>query len=440
MGVFLGCMLLATVGVGSSVASACTADSQCSTGQWCNETLGSCTAQLANGTAMPTDPPHANPTLNGICTANAATLVCTSGTCDTSDNKCGYANGDGPCTIGNGSMVCRSGACSVNGTCLAAAGTCNVDADCSVSDWCLESTHTCEAKLFNGVSIPNDPPHVSPVLNSVCTAAAGALVCVSGVCDTDNKCGFLNSDGPCNSANGGTVCRSQVCGVDNRCGYPNGSGPCTAGNSGTICRSGVCDPNATCGYANGDGPCTGANASIVCDSGMCSVSQVCEPAGGCVIDADCQSGYSCHSFACVVSSADLSVASGGIAPSTVEAGANVTYTIDVVDAGPDAAASAQFRDTLPAQAMFVSLANPSGWSCVVPTVGQSGVATCSDASLGTGTAPFTLVIQAPVSLDDGSILINSAVVSSSTSDPNTGNDSGTMNVTVYKSIFKNGFE
>ena len=54
--------------------------------------------------AVPTDPAHTNPTLNGTCTATAGrrTLVCVSGVCDANDNKCGYANGDGPCTPANG--------------------------------------------------------------------------------------------------------------------------------------------------------------------------------------------------------------------------------------------------------------------------------------------------------------------------------------------------
>ena len=34
-----------------------------------------------------------------------------------------------------------------------------------------------------------------------CTPAAGALTCVSKVCDTkDNECGYANGDGPCTAS------------------------------------------------------------------------------------------------------------------------------------------------------------------------------------------------------------------------------------------------
>ncbi len=272
----------------------CATDTDCAAGNWCHESApNQCLPTLPNGTAIPTDPPHTGPVLNGTCTPAAGALVCTSGICDTADNrcgllngdgpctavsggvvcrsgvcdpdlKCGYAVGDGPCTAANQGVVCRSGACSVNGLCEPAGG-CNVDADCSGGNWCLESTHVCTPKLPNGAGIPTDPPHVAPTLNGTCTAAAANLVCVSAVCDTnDNKCGLLNSDGPCTVANGGVVC-----------------------------RSGVCDPDLKCGYANGDGPCTAGNGGVVCRSGTCSKNGLCEPAGGCNVDADCTGGNWC---------------------------------------------------------------------------------------------------------------------------------------------------
>jgi hypothetical protein len=278
----------------------CTQDSQCPSGQWCNESGNACTPTLPNGTAIPSDPPHTNPTLNAMCTAQAGTLVCTSGVCDASDNKCGYANGDGscnagnggtvcrsgvcdpdgkcgyangdgPCDAGSGGTVCRSGVCSANGTCMPAGG-CNVDADCSGGKWCQESMHSCMDKLPNGTAMPSDGPHTNPTLDGSCTQAAAMLVCVSAVCDgNDNKCGYLNGDGMCTAGNGG--------------------------NGATVCRSGVCDPDMKCGYADGDGPCTagnGGNGATVCRSGVCSMNGLCEPAGGCNVDADCAADHWCE--------------------------------------------------------------------------------------------------------------------------------------------------
>jgi hypothetical protein len=307
----------------------CTLDAQCSPGFWCDESANACTAKLANGMAVPSDPPHTNPTLNAMCTPAAGALVCTSSVCDAADNKCGYANGDGPCTVTNGATVCRSGACSVNGTCEPAGG-CNVDADCTGGQWCDESMHMCTAKLANGTAVPSDPPHTNPTLNGTCTAQAGALVCTSSVCDTaDNKCGYANGDGPCTVANGGTVCRSGACSVNGTC-EPAGScnvdadcsgglwcdesmhgctpqivnggavpsdpphtnptlnGTCTSQAGALVCQSGVCDTKDNeCGYANGDGPCTASSGGKVCRSSACSTNGVCEPAGGCNVDSDC---------------------------------------------------------------------------------------------------------------------------------------------------------
>lgn len=227
--------------------STCITDADCPPGDWCNESIQTCTPRLANGTPLPVDPAHTNPTLNGTCTGAAAVLVCQSGVCDTVDNKCGYANGDGPCNSTNGPVVCRSGACSANGVCEPAGG-CNVDADCAGGTWCNESTHTCTAKLANGIAIPSDAAHLNPTLNGTCTAAAAALVCQSGVCDAaDNKCGYANNDGPCNSAIGPVVCRS----------------------------------------------------------GVCSANGLCEPAGGCNVDADCSTGFSCCGHTCISASFDI---------------------------------------------------------------------------------------------------------------------------------------
>jgi hypothetical protein len=301
----------------------CTVDSDCLSGQWCDEAQNACTPKLANGQPIPNDPPHTSPTLNGTCTAAAATLVCTSGVCDSGNNECGYAIGHGPCSSG---APCQSGSCSVNGTCDPVGG-CNVDADCATGSWCNETTHACSPKLPNGLPIPNDPPHTSPTLNGNCTAAAAALVCTSSICDpSNNECGYAIGGGPCIS---GTQCQSGACSINGTCDraggcnvdadcapgtwcnetthacsptLPNGqpiptdpahtnptlNATCTAAAGALVCASGVCDANDNeCGSANGDGPCNSGNGGAVCRSGACSVNGTCEPAGGCEVNGDC---------------------------------------------------------------------------------------------------------------------------------------------------------
>ena len=132
-------------------AGGCASDSDCSGGTWCDETTATCTAKLPNGTTIPIDVPHTNPTLDGECIPAAAVLVCVSGVCDIKDNRCGFANGDGPCTSLSAGTVCRSLACSVDGTCDPPGG-CNVDGDClPAAPDCDTTTHTCVGTPDGGV-------------------------------------------------------------------------------------------------------------------------------------------------------------------------------------------------------------------------------------------------------------------------------------------------
>ncbi len=288
-----------------------------------------CTTKLGNGVAIPTDPTHPGGALTGTCTTAAGTAVCSSGVCDTTTNECGHANGTGTCTIATGPMICVSGVCSVDGTCEPAGG-CNVDADCHNGDWCDEAINTCKAQLSNGTPIPTDGGHTNPTLTGACSAAAGLLVCVSGVCDmTSNECGYGSGDGPCTAENGSVVCQSGLCATNGTCqptvpctmdsqcataqwcdesaGFcvatlsngqpiptdtghtnPTLNGMCTTAAGTLVCTSKVCDTNDNeCGYANGDGPCTVATGPMVCRSGSCSTSGTCQPSSGCNVNSDC---------------------------------------------------------------------------------------------------------------------------------------------------------
>ncbi|HWU51968.1 MAG TPA: ExeM/NucH family extracellular endonuclease, partial [Tahibacter sp.] len=76
-------------------------------------------------------------------------------------------------------------------------------------------------------------------------------------------------------------------------------------------------------------------------------------------------------------------------PDPVVAGANLTYTITVGNAGPDPAAAATWNFILPAGLSFVSLPAVSGWSCTTPAVGAGGTVSCSHANLAVGSDVFT---------------------------------------------------
>jgi uncharacterized repeat protein (TIGR01451 family) len=132
-----------------------------------------------------------------------------------------------------------------------------------------------------------------------------------------------------------------------------------------------------------------------------------------------------------VSAADLSITKvESVDP--VVAGTNLDYTVTVTNAGPDAAA-ASWSDTLPPGTSFQALSVPGGWSCTTPAVGAGGSIDCSIASLAPGSAVFTLTIAVDPALASGTVLSNTATVSSTTADPVSGNESATETTTVSTS-------
>ena len=126
----------------------------------------------------------------------------------------------------------------------------------------------------------------------------------------------------------------------------------------------------------------------------------------------------------VATSADLSVTKVDT-PDPVTAGQNITYTITVTNAGPSNAAAASLSDTLPAGTTFVSLPAVAGWSC---TTGAT--ISCSNPSFAPGSAIFTLTVAVDPGVASGTVLSNTATTSSSTSDPNPGNEQATATTTV----------
>jgi len=115
-------------------------------------------------------------------------------------------------------------------------------------------------------------------------------------------------------------------------------------------------------------------------------------------------------------------------PDPVAAGAALTYTITLTNAGPSAAAAVTLTDALPASLRFASLTSPAGWSCTTPAAGQAGTVSCQRPSMAVGSAVFTLV--ADVAADASGSVTNTASATSTTSDPVPGNGSATATTTV----------
>ncbi|MEO7757957.1 MAG: ExeM/NucH family extracellular endonuclease, partial [Dokdonella sp.] len=131
-------------------------------------------------------------------------------------------------------------------------------------------------------------------------------------------------------------------------------------------------------------------------------------------------------------SSDLS-ASVIDAPDPVTAGSSLTYTITMTNNGPDAAGSATWSDTLPAGTSFASLSAAGGWSCTTPAVGAGGAINCSNPSFALGNAAFTFVVTVGPTVAAGTVLSNSATISSGSTDPVPANNIGTATTTVATS-------
>jgi uncharacterized repeat protein (TIGR01451 family) len=216
--------------------------------------------------------------------------------------------------------------------------TCSADSQCSSTRYCDGTTSTCQARLPNGASIPNDGIHAGTCASmgsscssllcnaNKCAKSAGAScsagsecasnTCTSNVCAAmanGSQCG-VNSDctsGSCKSQR--CVASSSGCWVDSECSsgqYCNRSiytcatkldkgtaipsdglhgGTCS--DAAAVCLSGLCNSSSsTCGVANG-GDCSSANQ---CQNNTCSA-QHCVPASnGCWVDSNCATGNYCN--------------------------------------------------------------------------------------------------------------------------------------------------
>jgi len=127
----------------------------------------------------------------------------------------------------------------------------------------------------------------------------------------------------------------------------------------------------------------------------------------------------------VTQSADLAVTKSG--PALAAVGTDVAYTITVSNAGPSDASSVTLSDTIPAQMSFVSMQQNSG-----PLFNCSGTTTvtCTIATLVPGaSASFTLTVH----VNSAGSISNTATISATTSDPNSGNNTSTVNTNLAQS-------
>jgi uncharacterized repeat protein (TIGR01451 family) len=129
---------------------------------------------------------------------------------------------------------------------------------------------------------------------------------------------------------------------------------------------------------------------------------------------------------CVAPTADLSITKTD-SPDPVTTGDDLTYTVTVTNNGPDPATSVVVTDNLPAETTFVSCSSTGGGVCG----GSGNNRTVTFPLLPSGQSQtITFVANVNCSVADGTVISNTATVSSSTPDPNSNNDSSTANTTA----------
>jgi uncharacterized repeat protein (TIGR01451 family) len=122
----------------------------------------------------------------------------------------------------------------------------------------------------------------------------------------------------------------------------------------------------------------------------------------------------------VTAQADLQVTKTGAG--SVLAGDTLTYTIEVVNAGPSSAAGVLITDTLPSGATFASASNGGDTVSVGNVVEWLPALTMA----ANDTVTYTVDVIAPAS----GTLENIAAVAATTADPNTGNEVDTVTTSV----------
>ncbi len=119
-----------------------------------------------------------------------------------------------------------------------------------------------------------------------------------------------------------------------------------------------------------------------------------------------------------------------IGPSSAAAGTDVTYAVQVVNAGPDDA-DVRLDDVMPTGMTFVSFTQDPAFSCSTPAVGTNGTVSCTNATMVAGSnANFTFTFHIPPSAVPGDTFNNVATVSTSAADPNDENNTATASTTV----------
>src|SRR5262249_49438862 len=109
----------------------------------------------------------------------------------------------------------------------------------------------------------------------------------------------------------------------------------------------------------------------------------------------------------------------------------ITYTQIVTDNGPSAADNAIFVANIPANTTIVSMTTPAGWDCLAPGTGSTGNVVCNNVNMAAlSSSTFTLVVKVNNGTANGTVITETAAVSSSVTDPSTSNNTASVSTVV----------
>jgi uncharacterized repeat protein (TIGR01451 family) len=154
-----------------------------------------------------------------------------------------------------------------------------------------------------------------------------------------------------------------------------------------------------------------------------------------VVDTDPVNNNVAVSTATVTAQSDLGIAKS--TPAVATAGGGVTYVLNLNNAGPSDAQSVTLTDPLPSSVRFASVSQTAGpaFNCSSPPIGSNGTVSCSLATLPSGgEASFQVKGTIDPATPIGTVISNSASVSSATTDTAGGNNSASASTSINAQI------
>jgi MYXO-CTERM domain-containing protein len=387
-----------------------------------------------------------------FCTGNAAacppdgfapsTTVCHApvGTCDTTTLCTGASNACPPDVVLAANTVCRAsaGPCDVAELCDGVSGACPADARVPAGVICRLAADVCDiAASCDGTNVACPPNGFLPI-TTVCRPSVG-------ICDVAENCTGSSAACPPDSfAPSTTVCRPSdgACDLTEMCtGTANTCPLDMVLPSGTVCRAstGVCDASELCDGLSG--ACPGdlkIPAGVVCRpaGNDCALPAACDGStDSCPVNGTEPDGTICSLGTCQMAScrseADLAVAAAASPPYT-GGQAPLGFTIGVGNIGRSPTTGVVLSIQVPAGTELVSGGGDS-WTCQLNSPTEID---CDRGSLDVGENSLVVLALTPPSQAASFTL--TATVSSAVFDPDTLNNSSSVNESLLSAQYAGG--